>query len=191
MTELARAGMLKWRLGAGRAAFLVAAVVGQLVAHAPAGAQQGFAAGTGNIMGVCIAALLTPEALPQELSARGMEDMGPMHLPPGWDGTIYGAKAGKLGVTIGYQRYSDFRITTCTLVIAMTAAYDDLVGLRTLLEADPRVGKLEGRILTATPTVRMATFKRPGNAPIVTFTFTTSATATSLVMSRMDLQPES
>jgi hypothetical protein len=171
-----------------RAAIAVAAVV---AATGSAAAQQGFAAGTANIMSVCIAALLTPESLPAELNARGMEDVGPMQLPPGWDGTIYAANGGKMGITVGHQRYSDFRITTCTLVIAVSAAYDDLVGLRKLLEADRRIGKLEGRIVTATPAVRMATFKRPGNAPIVTFNFTTSATATSLVMSRMDLQPES
>ena len=189
MIGLGQADALRSRRGAGPAALLIAA--GSLMTHAPVAAQQGFAAATANLMTVCVAALLEPEALPTELSARAMEDVGPLHLPPGWDGTIYAAKGGKLGVTVGYQRYSDFRVTTCTVVIAMTASYDDLVGLRSLLEADRRIGKLEGRILTATPAVRMAKFKRPGNAPIVTFNFTTSATATSLIMSRMDLQPES
>jgi hypothetical protein len=81
-------------------------------------------------------------------------------------------------------------LVTCTVVIGVSAAYDDLTALRTLLEAEPLIGRLEGRIVTATPNVRVATFKRPGNAPIVTFTFTTSATTASLVMTRLDLQPQ-
>jgi hypothetical protein len=172
------------------AAIAVAAIVG---ATLPAAAQQGWAGGTADLMKVCIASLLAPEELPAVLSERGMGDAGPLHLPPGWDGTVYSGNDGKSqrGVTVGYQRYSDLRITSCTVVISATASYDDLVNLRALLEADRHIGKLEGRILTATPTVRLASFKRPGNAPIVTFNFTTSATATSLIMSRLDLQPES
>jgi hypothetical protein len=175
---------------AARAAMAVAAIV---AANTPAAAQPGWAAGSADLMKVCIASLLAPEELPAVLQERGMADAGPMHLPPGWDGTVYSGNDGKnqRGVTVGYQRYSDLRITNCTIVTAMTASYEDLVGLRALLEADRHIGKLEGRILTATPNVRLATFKRPGNAPIVTFNFTTSATTTSLIMSRLDLQPES
>jgi len=171
-----------------QAAIAVAAIV---LANTPAAAQPGWVPGPADLMKVCIASLMAPEDLPAVLSERGMVDAGPLHLPPGWDGTVYAANDGKRGVTVGYQRYSDLRITNCSVVIAATASYDDLVGLRALLEADRHIGKLEGRILTATPTVRLATFKRPGNAPIVTFNFTTSATTTSLIMSRLDLQPES
>jgi len=171
-----------------RAAIAIAAIG---AAIGPAAAQQGWTPGPADLMKVCIASLMAPEDLPAVLSERGMVDAGPMHLPPGWDGTVYAASDGKRGVTVGYQRYSDLRIINCTVVISSTASYDDLVGLRALLEADRHIGKLEGRILTATPNVRLATFKRPGNAPIITFNFTTSATTTSLIMSRLDLQPES
>ena len=41
---------------------------------------------------------------------------GSMHLPPGWDGVIYGSSDGRRAVTIGYQRYTDLRITNCTVV---------------------------------------------------------------------------
>ena len=173
---------------AARPALAVAVLVG---ATMPAAAQQGWAAGAADLMKVCIASLIAPDELPAVLDERRMADTGPLHLPPGWDGLVYASHDGRRAVTIGYQRYTDFRITNCTVVLSATASYDDLAGLRALLEADSRIGKLEGRILTATPAVKLANFKRPGNAPIVTFNFTTSATSTSLIMSRMDLQPES
>jgi hypothetical protein len=161
-----------------------------VIAAAPAAAQSGWAQGTADLMKVCIASLIAPDELQGVLDERGMADVGMMHLPPGWDGVVYGSNDGQRAVTIGYQRFSDLRITNCNVVITGSASYDDLTGLRALLEQDPHIGKLEGRILTATPAVKLATFKRPGNAPIITFNFTTSASTTSLVMTRMDLQPE-
>jgi hypothetical protein len=162
------------------------------VATTPATAQSNFVAATADLMKVCIAALIAPGELQTALDERKMADVGMMHLPPGWDGVIYGTDTGgRRAVTIGHQRYSDLQVTNCTVVVAASASYDDLVDLKALLEQDPHIGKLEGRIITATPTIKLANFKRPGNAPIVTYNFTTSATSTSLVMSRMDLQPES
>jgi hypothetical protein len=97
------ASVLEWcRLGMIAAAMV--AIAG------PAAAQSGWAAGAVDMMRVCIASLLAPEDLQATLSERGMHDLGPFHVPPGWDGTVYGSAGGKRNVTLGHLHGRDRRV---------------------------------------------------------------------------------
>jgi len=166
------------------------AILGAIGAGAQAVEPPAWETSAADFAKVCVTSLLASAELPNALSERGLSAQRvPPFAPAGWDGDIYAAADGRRGVTVTRQVYSDLRISICTTVALKSASHSDLEALRAQIESDPRVGKLEGRMLAATPTARIATLKRPGNRPIITFNFTSSATATSLSMSRFDLQP--
>ena len=156
---------------------------------ANAAAQASWEGSVADFSNVCVSSLLAPAELEGALKDRGMAAMATSFRPPGWDGELYAATDGGRGVTVAYQNYSDLKISNCTVVAPKAASRDELDGLRVKLEAHSRIGKLEGRIFDAAPTTKIASFKRPGNAPMVTFTFTSLATATTLSMTRYDLKP--
>ena len=107
--------------------------------------------------------------------------MGWRHLFPAADGDR--------GITVSRQTYSDLKISNCVSTVLISASRDELSALRGKLEAHPKIGKLEGGILDAAPTAKIGTFKRPGNAPILTINVSTSGRATTLNMNRLDVQP--
>lgn len=156
---------------------------------ASAAAQASWESATADFSKVCVSALLAPDELASALKDRGMVAASPNFAPPGWSGELYSATDGARAVTVTYQNYSDLKISNCTTVAPKPASRDELDGLRAALEAHPRVGKLEGRIMDASPTTKLAMYKRPGNAPLVTFNFTSVGTATTLSMTRYDLKP--
>ena len=136
---------------------------------------------------VCVASLLDNDALPAALRARELAPQQTGAFGAGWDGVAYSSKDGDRGITINHQTYSDLKITHCIRIALVAASRSDFESLRQQLEAHPKIGKLEGKIVEAAPTVKLAMLKRPGNSPVVTFNFTSTATATTLNMNRWDI----
>jgi hypothetical protein len=156
---------------------------------ATAAAQASWQNSAADFSRICVSSLLAPDELAAALKERGMSATSSAFAPPGWDGALYSATDGGRGVTVAYQHYSDLKISNCTTIAPGPTSRQELDGLRATLEAHPRIGKLEGRVMDASPTSRLAMFKRPGNAPMVTFNFTSVGTATTLSMTRYDLKP--
>jgi len=170
-----------------RMAIALAGALFAVVANAAA--QATWESAVADFSKVCVSSLLAPDELAAVLKERGMSAVSPGFAPAGWDGKLYSATDGGRGVTVAYQHYSDLKISNCTMLAPKAASREDLDGLRATLEAQPRIGKLEGRIMNTTPTSKLAMFKRPGNAPMVTFNFTSVGMATTLSMTRYDLKP--
>jgi hypothetical protein len=157
--------------------------------NATAVAQGSWQNSVADFSKICVRSLLVPNELAAALKDRGMSAASSQYAPPDWDGALYSATDGARGVSVTYQRYSDLTISNCITVAPNAASRDDLENLRSMLETNPGIGKIEGRILEAAPTTKIAMFKRPGNAPIVTFLFTSMASATTLSMTRFDSKP--
>jgi len=151
-------------------------------------AETAWESATADFAKICVASLLDAGSLPAALLERELTPQQAGHWGAGWDGVAYSSKDGDRGVTINYQTYSDLKISHCIRVALVPTSRDQLEELRLQLEANPKIGKLEGKIVDATPTVKLAMLKRAGNSPIVTFNFTTTSTATTLNMNRWDVK---
>jgi hypothetical protein len=136
---------------------------------------------------ICIAALMAPDALPAALNERGMASLDQGGFGEGWDGTAYSSADHSRSVNVSHQTYSDLKISSC-IAVAPKSSSEEMTALRAVIEAQPDIGKLDGKIVQAGPVVTLAMLKRPGNAPIITFNFTSTSAATTLSMNRWDIQ---
>jgi hypothetical protein len=161
--------------------------VAATTASAAAADQASWETATADFTKVCVASLLTPRALAAALSERGMSSSDQGSFGVGWDGVAYMSGDGNRSVTISKQTYSDLKISNCAILAPKSSSRDELTELRAKLEAHPAIGKLDGKIVDAGTTVKIAMLKRRGNAPIITFNFTSTSTATTLIMNRWDV----
>jgi len=164
----------------------MAAAVGSLAISVAPAAEASIEESVADFSRVCVDALLAPDALAATLKERGMAPSDTQFIPKGFDGALYSTPDNGRGINITYQRYSDLTISNCLTVAPKGASREELESLRKALEAHPRIGKLEGRFIEGGPSIKVASFKRPGNAPIVTFQFTATSSTTSLSMTRFD-----
>jgi hypothetical protein len=157
-------------------------------ASAAAADQASWETATADFTKVCVASLLTPRGLAAALAERGMSASAQGSFGAGWDGIAYLSGDGSRSVTISTQTYSDLKTSNCATMAPKSSSRDELTELRAKLEAHRSIGKLEGKIVDAGPTVKIAILKRRGNAPIITFNFTSTSTATTLMMNRWDVR---
>jgi hypothetical protein len=145
------------------------------------------AASMADFIDVCAAALLAPAELPAAKTARGLSEPENAVAPPGVDATLYASADGQRTVTITRHHFSDLDMASCLVSFPELLGKDELAALRRKLEAVPAVGRLEGELMEASPSLHIGTLKRPGNAPIVTVNVTAAKTVTTLVMNRWDI----
>jgi hypothetical protein len=171
-----------------RAAILPA--LGAALAASAALAQQpdGAAAGAEDFVRVCTAALLAPGELQPALAARGLARVGETNLRPTISLTVYAGDGAGRTVTVNRQRFPDAVLATCQVSGVFASSEESIGALRAALEADPRLGRVDGETLKVPQGTLIATFKRAGNVPVLTVQVTASPQTTLFTMTHWDLR---
>ena len=115
--------------------------------------------------------------------------MAQTSLRPTIDLTVYARDGTGRTVTVNRQRFPDAALETCQVSGLFAFSQESIRALRAALEADARLGRVDGETLDVPQGTLIATFKRAGNDPVLTVQVTASPQAALLTMTHWDLKP--
>jgi hypothetical protein len=171
---------------AGFACGLLAVAIGSLCST-PALADANTA--IDEVVGICAASIIRPGAFEKSANDQGYELAGALDVSATQKVKVL--SKGDRSISVNDHTFSDATAKSCVMTVPEPFTLDDVKALKTRLEADSDIGKLDGEPGTAQPPgtemkMLFGSFKRPGVNPFITFNIFSSGRFTTISFSRME-----
>jgi hypothetical protein len=144
-----------------------------------------------EVVAVCAASIMRPNTFQEMVSGTGYGLAAAIDVSATQKAQSF--SKGDRSVNINELTFSDASTKSCLVTLTDPFTLDDVNALKTRIEADPDIGKLDGE--PGSPeapgmAMRMhfGSFKRPGTNPIITVNVFATDRVTTITFSRTDLK---
>jgi hypothetical protein len=169
---------------------LALALIGALLAASSAVAQSTDAAAAGeDFVSLCTVVALAPGAVETVAAGRGLARVISADVGPTYKMSLYSDQGSERSVQVTHQQYADATETQCRVIGLFTSSEADIQGVVAKLEGHPKLGKLDGELLTLPAEMRLATYKKKGNAPLLFIQISAPKGNTIFSMAHWNLKP--
>jgi hypothetical protein len=140
---------------------------------------------------VCAASIMRPLTFPEMAKGTGYGLAAAIEISATQKAQSF--SKGERSVSINELTFSDASTKSCLMTLTDPFSLDDVKALKTRIEADPDIGKLDGEAGSPkAPGMAMnmhfGTFKRPGANPIITVNVFATDRITTITFSRTDFK---